>query len=90
MLIVLLSFSRSLATKCMFLNNEQIDLKNYKRDCITVSLNKCDGNCNTFNDLSDRVCVPNKTDDVDLNVFNMITSINEAKTLKNMFHVVVM
>ena len=30
---------------------------------------------------SDKVCVPNKTEDLYLNVFNMITGINECRTL---------
>ena len=37
--------------------------------------------CNTLNDLSNNVCVPNKTEDLNLSVFNMITGINESKTL---------
>ena len=37
--------------------------------------------CNTLNDLSNRVCVPNKTEDLNLNVFNMITRTNEWKIL---------
>ena len=42
-----------------------------------VSLNRCDGSCNTFDDLSIRISVPNKTEDVNLNVFNMVAAINE-------------
>ena len=38
-------------------------------------------NCKTLNDLSKRVCAPNKTEDLNLHVFNMITRINESKTL---------
>ena len=30
---------------------------------------------------SDKVCVPNKTEDLYLSVFNMITGINECRTL---------
>ena len=47
----------------------------------TVKLNKCVGSCNTLSDLSNKVCVLNKTKDLNLNVFNMITGINEGKTL---------
>ena len=47
----------------------------------TVKLDKCVGSCNTLNDLSNKVCVPNKTEDSTLNVFNMITGINESKIL---------
>ena len=46
-----------------------------------VKLDRCVGSCNTINDLSNKVCVPNKIEDLDLSVFNMITGINESKTL---------
>ena len=45
-----------------------------------VNLNRLVGSCNTLNGLSNRVCVPNKTEDLNLHVFNMITGINESKT----------
>ena len=34
-------------------------------------LNRCLGSCNTLNDLYNKVCVPNKTEDLNLSVFNM-------------------
>ena len=40
------------------------------------NLDRCKGSCNTFNDLSSKLCVsnnPKKTQDLDLSVFNMIT-----------------
>ena len=43
----------------------------------TVQLDKCVGSCNTFNDLSNKVCVSNKTKDLNIYVFNMITGKNE-------------
>ena len=46
-----------------------------------VKLDRCVGYGNTFNDLSNKVYVPNKTKDLNLIVFNMITGINESKTL---------
>ena len=46
-----------------------------------LKFGKCVESCNTLNDLSNKVCVPNKTEDLNLNVFNMITGINELKTL---------
>ena len=46
-----------------------------------VKLDRCVGSCNTLNDLSNKVCVPNKTEDLNLSMFNMITGINESKTL---------
>ena len=38
--------------------------------------------CNTLNDLSNKVCVSNKTEDLNLSVFNMLTGLNELKILK--------
>ena len=46
----------------------------------SVKLERCAGSSNTVNDLSNKACVPNKTEDLNLSVFNMITSINESKT----------
>ena len=44
-----------------------------------VKLDRCGGSRNTLNDLSNKVCVPNKTDDVNTHVFNMITGKNKIK-----------
>ena len=46
-----------------------------------VKLDRCFGSCNTLNDLSNNVCVPNKTGDLNIHVFNMITRENESKIL---------
>ena len=46
-----------------------------------LKLNKCVGRGNTLNDLSNELLVSNKTYDFILSVFNMITGINEWKTL---------
>ena len=41
-----------------------------------VKLDRCVGSCNTQNDFSNKLCIPNKTEDLNLSVFN-ITGINE-------------
>ena len=46
-----------------------------------VNLDRFAGSCNTLDDLSNKVRVPNKTEDLNLQVFNMITGINESRTL---------
>ena len=46
----------------------------------SVQLDRYVGSCNTLIDLSNKVCVPNKTEDFNLSIFNMITGINESKT----------
>ena len=37
-----------------------------------VILNRWDGSFNTLDDLSSRICVPNKKEDVNINVVKMI------------------
>ena len=46
-----------------------------------AKLGRCIGSCNILNDLSNILCVPNKTEDLNLSIFNMITERNESKTL---------
>ena len=46
-----------------------------------VKLERCVESCNTLNDLSFKVCVPNITEDLNLSMFKMITRINESKRL---------
>ena len=38
-----------------------------------VDLDRCVRSYNTHNDLSNSVCIPNKIEDLNLSVFNMIT-----------------
>ena len=47
----------------------------------SVYLDKCKGSCNTLDDLSNKTCVSNKTEDLNLKVFNLITGTNESKKL---------
>ena len=42
-----------------------------------VELDRSVGSCNTLNGLFDKVYVPNKTEDLNLSMFNMITGKNE-------------
>ena len=39
----------------------------------SVKLDRYVGGCNTVNDLSNKVFVPNKTEDLNISVFNMMT-----------------
>ena len=51
-----------------------------------VSLDRCTGSCNTLNDLSNWICFPNITEDINLNVFKMITGIDKSKVLIKHIH----
>ena len=48
---------------------------------LAVKLDRCVRSSNYLNDLSNKVCIPNKTEDLNLSMFNMITRINESKIL---------
>ena len=89
LMIVLLGFSRLLATECISLNNEPcmirltfIDLNHVELNhylCI-ISSDICNASSNAVDDLFTKICVPSETKDVDVRLFNMITKINETKT----------
>ena len=81
-------------TKCVSLNNQKwmipptlINLhpNEYSQEFhfypFSVNLDRCVLSCNTLNDLSNEICIPNKLEDLNLIVFNMITRINDSKTL---------
>ena len=81
-------------TKCVSLSNQKCEIQpnlinlhpnEYSQDLhycpFAVKLNKCVGSCNTLNDLSIKVCVSKKTEDLNIHVFNMITEKNESKIL---------
>ena len=54
------------------------ELNNYP---LAVKLDKRLGSCNTLNGLSNKVCFPNKREDLNIHVFNMITGKNESNIL---------
>ena len=96
MFIVLLSSIVNVSdkAKCVSLNNQKYEIQTtiinlhpneYSEEFhyypYVIKLDRCVRSCNTLNDLSNKVCVPNKTEDLNLRVFNMITGINESKAL---------
>ena len=83
-------------TKCVSIKNQQymtqptlINLHpnehNQSLGCykFVVSLDRCLGICNKLNDLSNKLYVLNKAEDLNIIVFNIITGIDESKTLAN-------
>ena len=74
----------------MFLSNQKcmiqptlfnIHRNEYSQDLqyypFAVKLDRCVRSCNTLNNLSNKVFVPNKTEDLNLSVFSLIIGINE-------------
>ena len=50
-----------------------------------IKLDRCCGSCNTLNDFPNKICVPDETEDLNLNVLNMIKRIPESKTIKKAY-----
>ena len=48
---------------------------------INISMNRYNKSCNTVEDPRGKICDPNKMEDLNLKVFNMIKGINKSKTL---------
>ena len=61
-----------------FIDLNPIDLNYYP---FRISLDKCNASCNAVDDLSTKVCVPSKTKDANVKVFDMKIKKYEAKTL---------
>ena len=97
MLIVLLTslVNASSHTKCLSLSNQKCDIQpaliklnpnHYSKELLyypfAIKLDKCVGSCNILHGLSNKVCFPKKTEDLNIHVFNMITGENGPKILK--------
>ena len=46
-----------------------------------ISVDRFFGNCNVVYDLSMKICVSSKTNDINIKLFDIIARINETKTL---------
>ena len=83
-------------TKCVLLSNQKcmtqpilINLhpneysQEFRYCPFVVNLDRCVGSCNALNNLFNKVCVSNKTEDLNPSMFNKITGIvvNELKKL---------
>ena len=83
-----LRFGGSLGTECMTLYNEPcmtrpiiinlnpVELKYYQ---FVISLDTCSGSRNFIDDLSTKICLRNKTKDINGKLFDMITNKNDEK-----------
>ena len=80
-------------TKCVSLSNQQFMTYEYSKEShyslFVVKLDGCVGSRNNINDFSNKVCVPNKAEDLNLSMFNMIAGINESKNI-NKAHIMLM
>ena len=85
-------------TKCVSLSDEKCKIyptltnlhpNEYSQELhyypFAVKFDKCIGSCDTLNDLSNRVCVPNKTENLNTHAFNMITEKNKSNILTKIY-----
>ena len=81
-------------TKCISLSNQKCIIQptvvnlhpnEYSRESryylFAFKWDRCAASCIIIIALSNKVCIPNKTEDLNLSVFNMVTDKNESKTL---------
>ena len=74
-------------TKCLSLNKQQCmnQTNEYSQGLryypFAVNIDRCVQICIIIDGLSNRVCAPNKTEDLNLSIFNIITEINESEIL---------
>ena len=47
-----------------------------------IKANKCSGSCNNINDPYAKLCVPNVVENINLNVFNLMSWSNQIKHLE--------
>ena len=91
MFIVLLTsiVNASNHTKWVSLSNQKCEIQptyinlhpyehnqEFQNHQFAVKVDRCAGSCNTINHLSNKVYVPNKAEDLNLSLFNLITRIN--------------
>ena len=87
-------FNASNHKKCVSLNNQKCEIQptlinlhpnEYSQELrfspFSVKLDRCFGSSDTLIDLSNKVCIQNKTEDLNRSLFNMIAGISESKTL---------
>ena len=48
----------------------------------SIKTNKCRGSCNNINDPYAKICVPNVIKDLNIKVFNLMSSTNETRHIK--------
>ena len=88
-LTVLLNFTNAL--ECISMNNQEckvrpevinINSNNPIFYPFSVKINRCNGNCNNFNDPYARICVSDTVKSLNVRVFNLTSLTNETKSME--------
>ena len=89
--LTVLSNSITDALNCVLMNNQECKVRPKIFDInsnnpmfypFSIKVNKCRGNCNKFNDLYAKTCVPDTVKDLNVRVFNLMSRTNETRHIK--------
>ena len=81
--LTVLSSSITGAVNCVSMNNQKIKVRPKIVDInsnspmfhpFSIKVNKCSGNCNNINDPYAKICVPDTVKDLNVRVFNLMSS----------------
>ena len=85
-LAIISSFTSVNSLTCISMNNQaciarpeiaNVNSNNPILYPFSVKTNKCSDNCNNFNDLQARICLPDVVKDLNVKLFNLISRTNE-------------
>ena len=78
-----IKYNEECKTRLFLIDLNSAELKYYP---FMISLDKCCRSFNTLREMSNKICVPSKTEDIDLSVFNLIIKKMNQKHCKNKYH----
>ena len=90
--LTLLSSSITGALNCVSINNQEYKIRPKIVDVssnspilypFSVKINRCSGNCNSINDPYAKICVPDIVKNINVKVFNLMSRINETRSIKS-------
>ena len=71
--------NRECKTKTKIINFNNNDLVFYP---FSIKVNKCSGSCNKINDPYAKLCVPDTIKNMNVNVYNLVSRINETRHIQ--------
>ena len=89
--LTVLSSSITGALKCVSITNQECNVRPKIVDVssnnpifypFSVKTNRCNGNCNSINDLYAKICVPDVVKNLNVKVFNIMSRSNESRLIK--------
>ena len=91
--IVLLNFSvlSVHSLECVSMNNQECNIRSEITNVNTnepmfypysITVNKCNGSCNSINDRYAKLCVPDTFKNINVKVFNLMSRTNETRHIE--------